>query len=492
MNLKGISAGIALLVAALPPLHAAPVTTRMSCGQSPAGWGQPSGQNGVDESVCISSNGRYVAFVTGAGNVFDDTSSWGGFSTQADLPVIAVRDTQTGVITPVTMSLTGGSPNGPSYAPTVTPDGRYVCFCSWASNLIPNDENGQGDVFVRDLQTNVTTRVNGTYDGTLDTYNEAYCLTHSMTDDGRYVVFTSASTHIVAGVNKTDNVYMRDVVTGKTYLVSASSAGVPGNDSSFDPTIASDGRYVSFVSMATNLVSGVSASSPRVYLRDTAAATAATTLVGDGWLPVVKGSGRYVTYTSIPPADGFAQAYRYDAQTGIKTLCSVAPDGSTAGNRDSMGAAVSDDGRYVCFVSKARNLVSGDSNDESDVFVRDLGASPAVTRRVSVATDGLQGNRDSGNADMSTNGAFVAFASASEDLVTTDMNDASDVFLRGPLFTSSGTLANAIRAAGIAGGWMPAGSSDVTKLDVVQSGASAGRVDLADVVKLVRIAAGLG
>jgi len=476
---------LALFAALLPAAATAQITTSLlSWENEPGGWQYGSGSEDINGSIALSSTGRYAAFVTDSRNLFDDSSA----------PItlaIVLRDNETGEITPVTVGLGGEAPNESSFAPTVSTDGRYVCFCSGASNLVAGDTNDHMDVFVRDMQTQTTRRVNVPYDGIWDQNEKTYCLTHAMSDDGRYVVFTTASSHMVPNDNNdSDDVFMRDTVANTTTLVSVSTVGGPGNESSIEPRIARNGRYVAFMSMASNLVSGTTTPGIRAYVRDTNPASLKTTLIGDGGLPYISATGRYVAWTGLSMTGDFAQTYLYDMQTTAKTTVSVAPDGTTLGNRDSMAVGVSDDGRYVCFVSKARNLVAGDTNDEADVFVRNLSLVPAATSRVSLAKDHLQGNRASGYADMSADGRFIAFASASEDLVAIDINEEWDVFLRGPMFAVGFTLADAANAIRFASGNTAATPGDMAK-DVVQTAPSTGRLDIMDAVKIARSAAGL-
>lgn len=482
-----ISGTILTLCAMLATSATAQINTQLiSWDGQPPGWDMESGTEGIGESTFLSSNGLYAAFITAAGNVFEN-----GEDQVQDLPVIVLRNNQTGELTTVSVAYDGSLPNGPSFGPTVTTDGRYVSFCSWASNLVANDNNGQGDIFVRDMQTNVTKRVNVPYDGVWDTYDKTYCLTHAMSDDGRYIVFVTASNHQVPGDNNdSDDVFLRDMVTNTTYLVSTATTGGPGNASSLEPRIARNGRYVVFMSMASNLVAGTTTNTLRTYRRDTNPSAPSTVLVGEGGLPHISADGRYVVYSSIYTGSAFAHVYRFDAQTGQRVLCSVASDGTTPGNRDSLGPYVSDNGRYVCFTSKARNLITGDTNDEADVFMRDLGATPPVTTRVSVGVDGLQGNRASGNAAMSADGRWIVFTSASEDLVTLDMNENPDVFLRGPMFASTFGMSDAMNAVRIAAGRSASTSVDLA-LDVVKTGTSQGRIDILDAARITRAVAGL-
>lgn len=477
MDFRTLAAALLLLAPAT--LNAQATTTRLSWDGVPGNWKYASGYSEISESTFLSSTGRFAAFVTNLRN-FDDGSEI------PDQMVIALRDNQADGIF-LAGYTTGGPPDGPSFAPTVTSDGRYVCFTSYAHNLVPNDNNNNGDVFRLDRQTNAIARVTVPYDGIEDQYDASWCVTHAMSDDGRYIVFTSASyKHVPGDTNDSDDVFVRDMATGTTSLVSRSTTGGFGNEGSMEPRISRDGRYVAFMSFATNLVPGITTPGLRVYVRDLQAGT--TTLVGEGGLPVISGSGRYVLYATVSFTGADCQVYRVDLQTKSATLVSVAPDGVTAGNRDSFPCSVSDDGRFVCFVSKARNLVPGDTNNEADVFVRDMNTGTTVL--VSVAKDGLQGSRPSGHGDMTADGKYVLFTSACEDLVSLDLNDQPDVFLRGPLYSSL-SLADAISAVRIAGGKATASTSDLATLNVVKTGTSAGKVDIADATRIARMAAGL-
>jgi Tol biopolymer transport system component len=470
---------VVLLSFLSPALWSQVSTQRLSWDGNPGSWRYPSGHESLTESTFITSDGRFTAFVTDIRNAADD-DSLPGYS------AVVRKDVQNGPIDHVSVGVGGAVPNGPSFAPTVSTDGRYACFTSWASNIVAGDGNNNGDVFWRDMQTGVTKRVTVPYDAVEDQYDGSYGVTHAMSDDGRFVVFTSASfKHVAGDTNDHDDVFVRDMTGNTTYLISRTSTGGFANGGSMEPRISRDGRYVVFMSFATDLVPGVTTPTVRCYMRDRQTNT--TSLLVDGGLPAISGTGRYVAYATFSASGGDAQTYRYDTQTKVVTPVSVAPDGVTLGNRDSIPAAVSDDGRYVCFVSKARNLVTGDTNDEADVFVRDL--TTGTTKRISVAKDGLQGNRQSGMADLSGDAKWAVFTSASEDLVAFDLNEATDVFVRGPLLSGL-SMADAASALRIAGGKSAAAAADAA-LDVVRSGPSSGRVDVADAVAITRGVAGL-
>jgi Tol biopolymer transport system component len=475
-------AGIALTALAFPCFA---TLSRVSQGNDVSGWSHPSGKrDSSTDTISVSSDGTYVAFVTDARNMRVDVQDVGD-------TVAVLRNVQTGVNTLVSPSNDGQSLDGAVDEVCVSADGHYVVFDSSASNMVSGDTNDAQDVFVRDTWLNTTTRIS-VADGGGQANNDSWITSHCISADGRYVVFESDASNLTsATVSNGDNVFVRDLQAQRTYLISKSTAGVPADAPSEEATISSTGRYITYFSMADNLVSGVTGNSPRVYIRDTNSTANTTTLVAAGYLGAVSSDGRYVTYTTAPgTASPWAQVYVHDMTAGTDKALSVATDGVTLGNRDSLFSWISDNGRYVTFTSKASTLVSGDTNGESDVFLRDLQTN--TTTRISVAMDGAQGNRASGGGVISGDGRYIAFVSACEDFVPMDMNEAPDVFLAGPLFTTTSfKVSDAVTAAAIAGGQKASTSTDVNSYNVVKTGTGASRVDLADAVRIARIAAGL-
>ncbi|HVE23873.1 MAG TPA: hypothetical protein VNC22_00645, partial [Sporichthya sp.] len=147
-----------------------------------------------------------------------------------------------------------GEPNDGSFTPSVSRDGRYVVFASDASNLVPGDTNHRRDIFVRDVQAGTTTRVSLSGQGrqaNLDSYNP------SISDDGRYVVFDSFATNLVPDdLNREGDVFLRDVKAGTTTRVSRGIDGKETNAGSGFAVISGDGNVIAFESSATNLRSG--------------------------------------------------------------------------------------------------------------------------------------------------------------------------------------------------------------------------------------------
>ena len=343
------------------------VTTRASVDSSGAQ------ANDFSLECVLSADGQHVAFWSNATNLVpNDTNA------TAD---VFVRDLVNGVTTLASVSSSGVLPNDYSRPIWITGDGRYVGFYSYATNLVPNDSNGKSDAFVHDMLTGLTTRVSVSSSGA---EADADCTGCGVSDDGRYALFYSAASNLVAGdTNGTYDVFLRDLVAGTTTRISVDSAGAQGNGNSSGYLLAPDAHYAYFSSSSTNLVAG-----------DTNAVD-----------------------------DQFVR----DLFSGTTTRCSL----DSLGQQPDLGAgaeAFTADGRYVVMISAASNLVPGDTNGVLDVFVHDR--TTAETVRVSVANSGAQGNSHSFNSSISADGRLIAFSSSASNLVTGDTNGFMDIFVR--------------------------------------------------------------
>src|SRR3990170_5617 len=206
----------------------------------------------------VSSDGRYVAFDSLAGNLV--TGDTNGYSD------VFVYDRQTGLTQRVSLTSGGVQGNNHSYRPSLSSDGRYVAFDSLAGNLVTGDTNGYSDIFVHDRQTGVTQRVSLTSGG-VQGNNHSY--RPSISSDGRYVAFDSLASNLVTGdTNGYSDIFVHDRQTGLTQRVSLTSGGVQGNNHSYRPSISSDGRYVAFDSLASNLVTGDTNGYSDIFVHD--------------------------------------------------------------------------------------------------------------------------------------------------------------------------------------------------------------------------------
>lgn len=259
--------------------------------------------------------------------------------------------------------------------------------------------------------------------------------------DGRYVAFVSASPNLVPGdTNATNDVFVRDRLTGQTTRVSVSSSGSQANANSLAADLSADGRFVVFTSAASNLVLGDTNNAPDVFCHDRLTATTTRVGVGTGGVQVAAGcdtgtisaDGRYVAFASgdnqIVPGDNCVQAdvFCHDRQTGVTALVSISnTTGQTFSPRGN--PEISDDGNHIAFQSTGFDLVSSDTNGWSDIFVWSRAAN--AVSLVSLGNGGVQGNNASIQASISTDGRYVAFSSYASNFVPGD-NSGSDVFVR--------------------------------------------------------------
>jgi hypothetical protein len=388
--------------------------------------------NANSDGLAVSETGRYIAFESDASNLVP-----GDANVAAD---IFVRDRLTGKTTRVSVSTAGVEGNAPSSWPSISGGGRFVAFQSNASNLVPGDLNGVRDIFVRDRKNHTTKRISVS-----SPEANAASGAPSLSADGRFVAFDSLATTLVPGdTNGVSDVFVRDRKLGTTRRMSRSSAGAQANGLSSYAAISGDGRFVAFSSDATNFVGGDTNSVGDIYVRDRKTNKTSRVSVrsgggqanSDSYYPVLSGGGRYFAFesnaTNLVSGDSNAASdiFLRDRKTGKTRRVSVGSGGSQ-GNLAAYDSAISGDGRVVAFTSNATNLVGGDSNLSGDVFVRDR--LTGKTKRVSVSSTGGQGNMGGGPAELSTDGRFVAFASFSSNLVGGDTNLFYDIFVRGPL-----------------------------------------------------------
>lgn len=367
--------------------------------------------NDFSDQPALSADGRYVAFSSWASNlVTGDTNMCdlfvaGPFASCGD---IFVHDRETGDVVRVSVASDDRQANDFSEQPVLSADGRYVAFASNASNLVPGDTNGVEDVFVHDRDADedgifdepgqiATTRVSlSSAGGQADSWS----VYPDLSADGRYVVFQSDATNLVPGdTNFVYDIFVHDRVTARTRRVSVSPEGTQGNDYSLGPpTISGDGRYVALRSAATNLV------------------------------PEPDLNGYYYdvfVHDRDTDEDGI-----FDEPGAIDNIRVNESSDGTQANSFAFLSVISDSGRAVMFWSEATNLVPGDTNGAADIFLHDR--ITARTIRLSVASDGTQANDDSFyyGAGLSADGSRAVFYSLASNLVPGDSNGATDVFIR--------------------------------------------------------------
>lgn len=382
--------------------------------------------NKYSRDPSISNDGRYVAFMSGASNLVPRDTN--------EVTDIFVHDRQTRQTTRVSFA-GGGEANQTSVNPSISGDGNYVVFWSEASNLVINDTNGLSDIFVYDQQTKQIARIRAASEFILATDAP------SVSNNGRYIAFSSEASDLVSGdTNQTDDVFVHDRQTGQTTRVSVSSGGIQADGPSWEPTISEDGRYIAFQSFADNLVGSDTNDSPDMFMHDRQTGqTTRVSVASDGsqandWSydVAISGNGRYVTFTSKASnlvsndTNPIIDLFVHDRETRQTVRLSVGLNGTQA-NADLNDPVISDDGRYIAFYSWASNLVNNDTNGVADVFVYDRQIGRTIG--TSLTTNGLPANERSFGPSVSANGRYVAFYSSASNLVNGDTNGHEDVFV---------------------------------------------------------------
>ncbi len=382
----------------------------------------------------------------------------------------------------ISVSSAGGQGNNFSWEPTLSQDGRFVAFQSAATNLVAGDTNGKIDCFERDRLTGQTIRISVSSAGVQGNGDCVKYISPKISWDGRYVVFASDATNLIAGMTIPNRqVYVHDRITGTTSLVSADSSGVPAGGAvtdNFGPAISGDGRYIVFMSAATNLVLNDTNGAYDVFRHDMQTGTTERASVGilgfqaDGGSYIrgpnsISSDGRYIVFESDATnlvfgsdANGMQDVFIRDMQLGINELVSV-DSGGSQGNQPGGGPAMSADGRYVAFISSATNLDVDAVNGLTQAFLRDRTAGTTIL--LSMSNDGSTANDNVLTYPViSGDGRFVMFESPATNLVSGDTNGKTDIFLRD--WMNGQTIRVSLSAAGVQGNdessWGEAVSAD--------------------------------
>ncbi|MCA9260624.1 MAG: PD40 domain-containing protein, partial [Planctomycetales bacterium] len=442
--------------------------------------------DGWSFSSRISADGRFVAFVSEAGNLTNVADG-----NQSEIVVqerrdVFVRDMQTGVT-----SVLSSRGNHRSDHFSVTPDFAEFAFETRADNLVPGDVNSQQDVVLYEASSSAATLLSRR-DPSLPAEILGGGGLSSVTPDGRYVAFNAAgSTDYAPGVTftgfQTGSAYVRDRLTGELAVVDLTTdPSVSGGG--FNPILTPDGRFVAFWSRvptggSTPLLDDIDYSAGDffwgrdVYLRDMEAGVTQIISVdpsgtqsnnGQGvFSPLehaVSDDGRYVAFTSkasnliddVANPSGFVAIYLRDTWTQTTTLVShnIANDRVITGS--SFNLSMTADGRFITFTSQATDLTANDDNGQPDVFQWNRETDAVELLSVNDAGAG-PGNGDSGGAtgfrpQMSADGRFVAFASRASNLIAGDVNNVDDIFVRD-------TVAGSTTLASVSSGGVPANLS---------------------------------
>lgn len=355
---------------------------------------------------------------------------------------------------PVSITSDGTPASSGANRSAVSADGRYIAFESSAGNLAPGlDTHSEDQIYVHDRATGATEIVSVSSAG--DPGND-WSTSVGLSADGRFVVFESMATNLVTDEVRFQQVYVHDRATGTTELVSRASDGTPAARTSFKPVISADGRYVAFQSYAANLVSGTTPERVHIYLHDRSTGevelvsrTEGGTEANNGSAePSISSDGRFVSYNSLATnlvgesLSEFYNVFVFDRETGATEHVSVRSDG-TPQDAAAFGSAISGDGRFVAFHSNARNFVPANSYDTYHVYVHDRETD--ITERVSISSDGVEGSGLSMDPAISDDGRFVTYMSFAFNLtVEEELNERSDIYVydRGTRATDKITIAH--------------------------------------------------
>jgi Tol biopolymer transport system component len=397
----------------------------------------PAGASGDSWGPVLSPDGRYVLFSSTANNLVQSTST----NPLYLAPRLNVyrRDRATGLTTLVSVNLSGTrGGNDDSFPTAISADGHLALFESSASDLVAGDTNGVTDVFLRDLAGNVTYLVSVNTNGIP---GNGLCRGSTMTPDGRYVAFTSAASDLAPGdTNGIPDVFVRDMQSGITTWVSVGAQ--PTNQYSFvgseAPDITPDGRYVAFYSAAGNLVPGIT-NGGEVYVRDLGAA--ATTWVSQGALALVgttntvsfnqaiSSNGNLIAYEActnqaVTPAAARGVILRFHLDTGVTDLVNTNASVQAGNVEEIRSLEITPDGRFITFVANT-NVSAG----ATCIYLWD-----AQTAAATLVSAGTNGTVAAGSIcdwpTVDATGRFVAFSSSATNLVANALVGAFHLYLR--------------------------------------------------------------
>ena len=396
--LIGLAAAVLL---ATPASGAGPGTTLLMSRADGLGALPPAGDgSATSETRALSGDGRFVVFTSGADDLGVRDAHQHAW----------IRDTTTNTTTLLDRGPGGAAGDGDGVGASISRDGSAVCFTSLASNLVsgvgPVVVSGfpRAHVYVVRLATgamSVADRATGA-EGALGDRGALNC---QLDADGSRVAFDSDSANLVAGdTNSNADVFVRDLPGAATQRVSLTGAGAQAAGGGGLESISGDGTRIAFGTRASLVAADTNSSAFDVYVRDT---TAGTTFLGS-----------------------------------VGT-------GSVTGDGDAFGGSFSDDGNSIAFVSDATNLAFGDANNQTDAFVRLIGADETVlVSRASTPAGAIADGRST-NVAISGDGLGVAFSSTATNLGATPLaTGQSIVYVR----TLSGAITRAVsRASGAAG-----------------------------------------
>jgi len=374
-------------------------------------------------SLNMTPDGRFIVFV-GNTNLSSTTTA------------IYLWDSQSGMTYLASQDLSNTVPaNSTCEWPLIDPGGRFVAFLSTAANLVTNSIAGDRHCYVRDMLMGTTTLVDVYTNGSGSSFGPTTI--PKMSDDGRFFAFESLDASLTTNDRNHDyDVFVRDLTTNTVELISARHPALPsttpaGSSASSLFSLSADGRLIAFSSEADNLVLNDTNGMRDIFLRDALAGTNLLVSIstnggvadGPSTEPAISANGRYVAFSStadnLVPGDAnrVQDVFVRDLQSGTTALVSVDTSGVAPGNKASYSPAISPDGRYVLFRSKATNLGAGPFGGTENLFLRDL----QIALTYSLTTSGVFASA------MTPNGRFVGFTASGNNLYVWDLQYLTNV-----------------------------------------------------------------
>ncbi|HEC07872.1 MAG TPA: hypothetical protein ENJ12_13530 [Thiolapillus brandeum] len=418
-NTRSLLSRAAACLLILFTLSAWATTTRLSESNTVLGR-QASWES---DSPSLSADGKLLVFDSFAPNLVA-----GDHNRASD---IFLRNVETGSLSRISKGVNGEEANSGSIRPVISADGRFVAFCSSASNLVP--DGTAGGLFLYNVQADTISRI----------VVKSYCRDIAISQHGRFIAYPSEAADLVAGDNNgVMDVFLHDTQTGVTRRVSVDSHGNEANAYSGSPAISADGRYVAFTSDATNLVPDDTEGHTDIFVHDTQTSTTVRVSVdgtgkggdGDSYRASLSAQGRYITFDSsasnLVPGDGNGNSDIFLRDLQLNTTVLVSKDASGHSVAGSSGnPSISADGKFIAFESTSR-LITADTNDSRDIYLYDVENN--INSLVSIDSNGQPSNGDSRNASLSADGKHTAFVSVADnlDLLVPDTNVMYDIFVR--------------------------------------------------------------
>ncbi len=388
--------------------------------------------DGTSQDACVSQDGAYVAFASNATNL----TPFGG------LPMsrrIYRRSLTSGETTQVDLAPGAVQPNGASYWPSISGDGKRVAYYSAATNLVSGDTEGMYDVLLWDEASHETTLVSVS---TAGVKGDGQSYSPAISANGRFVAFESDATNLAGpDANGNSDIYLRDLASMTTTRVSVSTTGTDINGGAWEPSISADGRFVVFYSEASNVVDGDTNNDYDVFIRDMQEGVTERVSVDSDEIESTRGGdlgacsadGRFVVFRSLGSFEasdtnlGLSDVYLRDTQLGTTTLMSQSTSG-VVGDDNTYEFAISGDGRYVFMQTYAGNFDPRDNTSPENIYVRDTLLN--TTTLVSVTAAGVLPGGQAIKPATDYIGRILAFESSAANLSTIDTDSDDDIYVK--------------------------------------------------------------